>query len=428
MRKTLERIGRYRREWLPQVAIVLLLALLTEAISAWCPFDVPASLLFYDGSPADDGWFLTRTPPWLFLRRFAAIPAVVLAGGAAAFLLWTRKRPAWPGRVRAGFLLLLLVAGPGLLVNVVLKLNWGRPRPKHVDAFGGTDEFRAALDPGASADDRSFPCGHSSVGYYLGVALYLLWRRRHPRRANWALLLGTLYGTVVGVARMAVGAHFLSDVLWSAYLVAACGLVLYYFILNVPACEDGIAVQHRLFGSRRLFTATVAALVAAVALGVVASSPVELNRTYRVGTDRSRMGLTIEMDRGEVVLVPATGDAVTVRHEARGFGAPGARFASEWGREPRAGLPRFRLRAGRVGWFTEATDTVRVEFDTNGVAFVTVRMERGRVLLAGPDRAFPSLTVEPAGRWPVPIVRIRPDSRSGAVRPRAESPGRSSPP
>ena len=41
----------------------------------------------------------------------------------------------------AVFLILSYALGPGLLVNVALKDNWGRPRPGHITQFGGDKHF-----------------------------------------------------------------------------------------------------------------------------------------------------------------------------------------------------------------------------------------------------------------------------------------------
>ncbi|HEU0158827.1 MAG TPA: hypothetical protein VFR00_05930, partial [Hyphomicrobiaceae bacterium] len=45
------------------------------------------------------------------------------------------------------FMLVCLSVGPGLLANVGFKDQWGRARPKHIEAFGGTRVFTPALLP-----------------------------------------------------------------------------------------------------------------------------------------------------------------------------------------------------------------------------------------------------------------------------------------
>ena len=55
------------------------------------------------------------------------------------------------------------------------------------------------------------------MGYYLTV-FYFIFRRRR-RIGALALAAALAYGTMVGYGRMLAGAHFPSDVLWSAWLV-----------------------------------------------------------------------------------------------------------------------------------------------------------------------------------------------------------------
>ena len=116
------------------------------------------------------------------------------------------------------FMFFLLALGPGLVVNGVLKDNWGRPRPRDTVEFNGNLEYQAPFvisDQGG----KSFPCGHCSVAFaFVGIGF---WLRERSRRWFWFILIFSLLsGLVVGLARVAVGAHYLSDVLVS-------GLVIY---------------------------------------------------------------------------------------------------------------------------------------------------------------------------------------------------------
>jgi membrane-associated PAP2 superfamily phosphatase len=59
-----------------------------------------------------------------------------------------------------------------------------------------------------------------------------------PRLAIGALLLGTAFGTLTGVARIAQGGHFVTDVLWSGITVFIVIAVLYYFVFRIPERSD----------------------------------------------------------------------------------------------------------------------------------------------------------------------------------------------
>lgn len=153
-------------------------------------------------------------------------------------LVMARYRPSlkrW--RRHAAFIFLTLVIGPGFFVNTVFKDHWGRPRPKMVTEFGGRMEYQCFQEKGISGRGKSFPCGHSSMGYYF-VVLYFLARRR-KKIIRLSLLAGAMfYGSLIGFARMAAGAHFASDVLWSAVFPCLAAWALYYFVLRIPFYED----------------------------------------------------------------------------------------------------------------------------------------------------------------------------------------------
>jgi membrane-associated PAP2 superfamily phosphatase len=123
------------------------------------------------------------------------------------------------------FLAALLALGPGLIVNGIFKPYLCRPRPHQVTDFGGQQTFVAAWGMGTSVEGKSFPCGHASMGFYLMAPAFLLYRR-HRRLAIGFVLLGLVCGTAIGLARIADGDHFPSDVLWAAGMVYLSGLGL----------------------------------------------------------------------------------------------------------------------------------------------------------------------------------------------------------
>ena len=183
------------------------------------------------------GWGEGDLNPWHFLYRFGVFPAYLLTGGAVALLVagffWTR---AYPFRKSALFLVLLMALGPGLLVNTVFKDHWGRPRPRQMQAFGGDRQFHEVWERGEGGAGRSFPSGHASAAFYLMAPFFVL-RARSPRLARLALCCGAGYGVLMGVARMAQGGHFPSDVLWAGGVVYLVGLSLYY-LLRLDCRED----------------------------------------------------------------------------------------------------------------------------------------------------------------------------------------------
>ncbi len=209
--------------------------------------DLWASGLFYRPG---EGFFLAQWGPVHAI--YAGVPyltdAIVI--GVIALYLWSlqRGRAVWriDGRV-AAFLLLALALGPGLLVNTVLKDHWGRARPTQVTAFGGVQAFTPAPLPATNcAHNCSFPAGHPAIGFYLVSAAFLVRDRRRRRIATGAAIAA---GAVFGLARMAQGGHFLSDVVFSGLLVYGVSWLLYRAIVlddRLQRWLGGFALPRRL--------------------------------------------------------------------------------------------------------------------------------------------------------------------------------------
>lgn len=171
------------------------------------------------------GWAHGDEQPWDALYHYGVVPAWVIAVPALIVWIagiWARRLRRW-WRVCA-YLVLVMATGPGLLVNTVFKDHWGRPRPLDVYAFDGDRAFVPVLVKSPPGNGNSFASGHAATAFFLFAPYFFL--RRHRR--GWAvffLLLGLGYGAVMGVARMAQGAHFPSDVVWAAGLVYGTALV-----------------------------------------------------------------------------------------------------------------------------------------------------------------------------------------------------------
>ncbi len=191
--------------------------------------DLWAAGLFYRPGA---GFFLGN---WAPVRAiYVGVPYLtdaIVAGVPVLYLLGRlRGRPLWRIDGRAAvFLLLALALGPGLAVNTVLKDHWGRARPAQVTEFGGAERFTPAPLPADQCPRNcSFPAGHPAIGFYL-VSLALLIPEPRPRRI--ATIGAIALGGVIGLARMAAGGHFLSDVVFSGFIVSGVSWLLYRAII-----------------------------------------------------------------------------------------------------------------------------------------------------------------------------------------------------
>jgi len=189
--------------------------------------DLSTSARFFEPGT---GWPMGGEQPWSFLYHCGVVPAWIMSLSALGIFIASLFRSRWARyRRRCAFLVLVMIVGPGLLVNALFKQNWGRPRPRDLVEFSGEKQYVPLLAKRSPGSGNSFASGHASTGFYL-FAPYFFLRRRSKKWAVFFLVLGLSYGSLVGLARIIQGAHFLSDVVWAGGLVYLSGLVFYYVL------------------------------------------------------------------------------------------------------------------------------------------------------------------------------------------------------
>lgn len=185
--------------------------------------DLAVEKLFFSAS---GGWLYGGRLPWRWLYDYGPIPAQIAAYGAfGVFLLSFFCGRVRSCRIAAIFLVLVMLIGPGLLVNTIFKQNWGRPRPLDLVQFSGEKEFVPVWVKGEASGGQSFPSGHASMGFYW-LAPFFVFRRNYRKWARFFLMFGIGFGLLMGLTRMVQGSHFPSDVLWSFGFVYLAGWVL----------------------------------------------------------------------------------------------------------------------------------------------------------------------------------------------------------
>lgn len=205
--------ARHRRllpAWLLLLACVLLFLI-------WPELDLIVTRYFFDPLnqefPANElpwvKWVYDDTPvinQWLGLLMLSAL-----------LLQWIR--PGWPGlRARRSMCAWLLVVciGLGFTVDWVLKDHFGRPHPYQTHVFTGDQDFVPAFHYRPLCEvNCSFVSGHAAGGFVWMAWGMWGWRRR---RQAW-LLAGVAAGSFIGAARVMQGGHFLSDVVFSGWVI-----------------------------------------------------------------------------------------------------------------------------------------------------------------------------------------------------------------
>ena len=176
--------------------------------------DIEFSKLFYQSASnesATSGSGFVQLKSLAVLFRLVDIASRVALIGAAIVLIVALIRR-HRHRVVAAFICMGLIAGPTLAINAGLKDHWHRARPRDLIEFGGTKRFTPAwVISDQCIQNCSFASGHAAAGFAPVIGHFV------SRRRLW-LTGGLLLGFGVGLARVAVGAHFLSDVIF-AFLV-----------------------------------------------------------------------------------------------------------------------------------------------------------------------------------------------------------------
>ncbi|MBU0675305.1 MAG: phosphatase PAP2 family protein [Proteobacteria bacterium] len=201
----------------------------------WPRFDLSVSRLFFDMNTHAFIWKDHLIPRSIYSLTHLIGGTIVITLPIMIFASFVKKKGFLAQRRKALiFLLSLALLGPGLVVNVILKEHWDRPRPRQIIEFGGDKQYEAPFAPDFMSEGcYSFVSGHASVGFYFfGLALL-------SRKRKW-LVLPILAGTVIGAGRIVQGGHFFSDVLFSGWVVWFCSILLYtqFFKLNANLVEN----------------------------------------------------------------------------------------------------------------------------------------------------------------------------------------------
>jgi membrane-associated phospholipid phosphatase len=173
--------------------------------------DAAASTAFYVGD---------RRPGWLYaLLQVVTAPGLTVVRAVVYLPVLTRLglRRRWGTMLWVAVAVLLI--GP---VTTALKAGFGRLRPQFPDG-------------GARLGSLSYPSGHSSgIATLVAVALILAWPLLRPAARRWWLLAGAVLVVVVGLSRMWLGVHFLTDVIGGWALGIAWSLAVAWALGGLP--------------------------------------------------------------------------------------------------------------------------------------------------------------------------------------------------
>jgi len=228
--------------WLKKNLDITLFIVLAAIFLIWPELDLWISGLFYnseqgfiyrDNAVVESIYWLFRHAPKFLLPLLLIMTALSFVKGR--FGLGVDQRKQW------GFILLTLLIGPGILVHLVVKENWDRPRPRQIQEFDGKKDFIPAFIPAAAIKDqpgnnKSFVSGHAAMGGWIMIFAWIY------RRKSW-LYAGIVMGAIVSFGRLLQGGHFFSDLLFALFFCYFTYRVLAWWLLGYSRIEPEVEPQ-----------------------------------------------------------------------------------------------------------------------------------------------------------------------------------------
>lgn len=198
------------------LSALVIAAVVGTVFAAYPGLDVVLSGYFYEAH--DKRWRVLDWPSGLLRQSASWLIALVAAPAfiALALKLVLPRRRLWvPGRAIV-LMISTLALGPGLFVNIILKDNWGRPRPQYITEFNLDSPFLPWWDPrGPCAKNCSFVAGEPSGGFWTMAPAAVA--PPHWRAAAYGAAI--VFGAAVGALRMSAGGHFFTDVVFAGVVV-----------------------------------------------------------------------------------------------------------------------------------------------------------------------------------------------------------------
>lgn len=198
---------------------------------AFPSIDLAISSLFFEGGfHLRNHWWpaaVQAVIPYFLTLSMAAIVGIYLYNRR------TRRSICGIDGRKVLYLLAVLVIGAGLIVNAAFKDHLGRARPREVAEFGGTARFSPAFVLSRECKTNcSFPSGDAAAAFFALALARVLSRRRA------VMAIGALTGILVSLSRVAVGAHFFSDVVMSFFVMWILLDVLHHYLFESPALRS----------------------------------------------------------------------------------------------------------------------------------------------------------------------------------------------
>lgn len=214
------------------VIILAILAAVLFLVFGWGQIDLYVTNLFYDPLIRD---FPLRRSKFtdLYLYQGAKKAATALAVILIVMAFYEIRK----GKTGLTYRHLTVGVLGSILIPLsaqILKNLTGMECPWSLDLYGGslTHQPLALALTAPKGAGRCFPAGHSTGGFYL-FAWALVWAGINRQKTIFFAVLGIIAGLLMGLTRIAQGAHFVSHVLWSAWFSVLIAMLLHWMLIGL---------------------------------------------------------------------------------------------------------------------------------------------------------------------------------------------------
>lgn len=213
--------------WLKHLLPAVIFAVLMMFVYTQTSWDVDLSNLFYN---AQTHTFPLRRNALLSQFMHTGLKWLVVGIALTSLALWGmsyRFSKLQPVRKPLLWTFIAMVASTSIVAAIKHKSMHGCPWD--LLPYGGELPLFGLFEtpPIGAEAGGCFPAGHPSAGYAL-MAFYFAYRGIKPRFAATMLWSGIIMGLIMGWAQVMRGAHFLSHILWSGWVVWLVLLMLYW--------------------------------------------------------------------------------------------------------------------------------------------------------------------------------------------------------
>ncbi|MEP2555820.1 MAG: phosphatase PAP2 family protein [Rhizobiaceae bacterium] len=131
------------------------------------------------------------------------------------------------------------LVGPLLVVNLMLKEYWGRPRPVQTLFFGGDNPYIVPGDISNFCQSNcSFVSGEAAAAFWM-LALMFYFAGRNRKRF---LIVATVLAAAISFLRVIFGRHYISDVV-TAGLISIFLIAFAVWLLQTPIVRRCLAAM-----------------------------------------------------------------------------------------------------------------------------------------------------------------------------------------